>query len=193
VQFKLDGANPVRADDDAVLVDERPRCRTVCIRCRRWRDGSATCYGDASVGDGQQPIDLRRRVSITAPANGASVSGSNVAVTATAADDIGVVGVQFFLDGAPLGAEVMTPPYAIAWDTTLGALGAHTLSARARTEPDARRRRRRYGDRRDTAAGNPHHRRDGVWRQGKPGGERGLECVLDDQRGSAVGGVDRRR
>ena len=55
-----------------------------------------------------------------------------IALTATATDDVGVVGVQFKLDGANLGAEDTTAPYAVTWDTTLLANGAHTLSAVAR-------------------------------------------------------------
>jgi hypothetical protein len=79
------------------------------------------------------PIDAAPpTVSMTAPANGANVSGSNVPVSATAADDVGVVGVQFLLDGSPLGAEVTTAPYTIAWDATTTTLGSHTLAARAR-------------------------------------------------------------
>src|SRR5581483_4244983 len=56
-------------------------------------------------------------VSLTAPAGGATVSGS-VALSATASDNVGVVGVQFKLDGANLGAEDTTAPYSISWDTT---------------------------------------------------------------------------
>jgi Bacterial Ig domain len=55
-----------------------------------------------------------------------------VTVAATAADDIGVAGVQFLLDGAPLGAEDTTAPYEFAWDTTALTNGAHTLTATAR-------------------------------------------------------------
>ena len=43
-------------------------------------------------------------VAFTSPAAG-SVSGT-VTVAATASDDLGVTGVQFSLDGAPLGAEI---------------------------------------------------------------------------------------
>src|SRR5207247_119982 len=70
-------------------------------------------------------------VSVTAPVNGASVSGT-VTVSATASDDVGVAGVQFLLDGAPLGAELIALPYSIAWDTTTTSTGSHTLTARAR-------------------------------------------------------------
>ncbi len=70
-------------------------------------------------------------VGLTAPAAGATVSGT-VTVSATASDNVGVVGVQFLLDGAPLLAEDTTTPYSMSWTTTSTTNGAHTLSARAR-------------------------------------------------------------
>src|SRR4029078_10941141 len=70
-------------------------------------------------------------VAISAPAAGATVSGS-VAVNATAGDDRGVVGVQFLLDGGPLGTEDTTAPYSVAWDTLAATNAGHTLSATAR-------------------------------------------------------------
>src|SRR2546427_7764359 len=70
-------------------------------------------------------------VSITAPANGATVAGT-VTVSASATDNVGVVGVQFKLDGANLGAEVTAAPYVLAWITTTANNGAHTLTAVAR-------------------------------------------------------------
>ncbi|MEW6303639.1 MAG: polysaccharide lyase family 8 super-sandwich domain-containing protein [Verrucomicrobiota bacterium] len=71
-------------------------------------------------------------VSITAPANNAYLSGSSVAVNASASDNVGVVGVQFKLDGANLGAEVTASPYGVTWDTTGASNGSHTLTAVAR-------------------------------------------------------------
>jgi Big-like domain-containing protein/subtilase family protein len=70
-------------------------------------------------------------VAMTAPAAAGSVAGT-VTVAATASDDVGVAGVQFTLDGAPLGAENTTSPYALAWNTTTVANGAHTVTAIAR-------------------------------------------------------------
>src|SRR5437763_12960091 len=70
-------------------------------------------------------------VSITAPAGGASVSAT-VSVTATASDNVGVVGVQFKLDGANLGVEDTASPYSVSWDTTTATNGSHTLTAVAR-------------------------------------------------------------
>jgi hypothetical protein len=69
-------------------------------------------------------------VSITQPANGATVS-ETVVVSATASDNVGVVGVQFKLDGANLSDEDTTVPYAIKWDTAFQS-GSHTLTAVAR-------------------------------------------------------------
>ena len=53
-------------------------------------------------------------------------------VTANAADNVGVAGVQFLLDNNALGAEDTTSPYSVSWDTTTAANGTHTLVARAR-------------------------------------------------------------
>jgi len=70
-------------------------------------------------------------ISITTPANGAVVAGT-VPVSASAADNVGVAGVQFMVDGASLGAEVATAPYQVSWSTTSTSNGSHTVTARAR-------------------------------------------------------------
>jgi len=70
-------------------------------------------------------------VSVTAPASGSVLAGV-ATVTATAGDDIGVAGVQFLLDGTPLGAEATASPYATDWLTGQNSNGPHVLSARAR-------------------------------------------------------------
>ena len=69
-------------------------------------------------------------VSITSPTGG-TVSGS-IALSANASDNIGVVGVQFKLDGADLGVELTTPPYSGSWNTIGVSNGSHTLTAIAR-------------------------------------------------------------
>jgi hypothetical protein len=70
-------------------------------------------------------------VSMTAPANGATVSAT-IAVSANATDSVGVAGVQFKLDGVNLGAEDTTAPYSVSLNTTTLANGSHTLTAVAR-------------------------------------------------------------
>ncbi|HJR71594.1 MAG TPA: Ig-like domain-containing protein, partial [Gammaproteobacteria bacterium] len=69
-------------------------------------------------------------VSITSPASGATVGGTTN-VSASAADDRGVAGVRFFVDGALL-AEDGTVPYSVPWNTTATTSGSHTLTATAR-------------------------------------------------------------
>jgi regulation of enolase protein 1 (concanavalin A-like superfamily) len=75
-------------------------------------------------GDTQPPT-----ASISAPAPGAVVAG-NVVVSASAADDVGVVRVDFLVDGVNRGFDT-TAPYGLTWDSTTVPNGAHTLQARA--------------------------------------------------------------
>ncbi|HKQ26602.1 MAG TPA: Ig-like domain-containing protein [Burkholderiales bacterium] len=70
-------------------------------------------------------------VAIVTPASGSTVSGS-VNVTATAAANGGVAGVQFQLDGANIGAEDTADPFSATLDTTIASDGTHTLTAIAR-------------------------------------------------------------
>src|SRR5262245_18555368 len=77
------------------------------------------------------PDAVAPTVSVTSPATNAQVADI-VNVTADASDDIGVVVVQFLVDGADAGVEDTTSPYALAWDTRSVSNGAHTLRARAR-------------------------------------------------------------
>jgi alpha-tubulin suppressor-like RCC1 family protein/chitodextrinase len=71
-------------------------------------------------------------VAVTAPASGATVSGSTVTLSANATDNIAVVAVQFKVDGANVGAEDASSPYSIAWNSTTVANGSHTVTAVAR-------------------------------------------------------------
>ena len=85
-------------------------------------------------GSGGTPADTAPpTVAISAPTAGATVSGSTVTISATASDNVGVVGVQFKLDGVNLGAEDTTAaPYSVSWNTTTAVNGPHTLTAMAR-------------------------------------------------------------
>jgi subtilisin family serine protease len=69
-------------------------------------------------------------VSISAPAAGATVSGT-VNVAASASDNSGVVTlVEFFVDGV-LKASDSSAPFGFAWDTLTASNGAHALTAKA--------------------------------------------------------------
>ena len=77
-------------------------------------------------------VDLEAPEVTVTLANPASELVGSVTVKATAADNQQVAGVQFYLDGAPLGPELLAPPYELEWDTTLVANGEHELTAVAR-------------------------------------------------------------
>lgn len=83
-----------------------------------------------TVNSGQQGDQTQPTVSMTAPSAG-TVSGT-ITVSASASDNVGVVGVQFKLDGANLQAEDTSDPYSISFDTTTTTDGAHELTATAR-------------------------------------------------------------
>lgn len=75
------------------------------------------------------PTDSPPSVSVTTPANGATISGS-VAFSANASDDNGVTKVGFYFDNGLL-TEVASAPYSTTLATTSYGNGAHTLRARA--------------------------------------------------------------
>ena len=64
--------------------------------------------------------------SISAPANGATISGTT-SVAATASDNVGVTKVEFYLDGA-LQSTDTTSPYAWSWNTTTSTNASHSLT-----------------------------------------------------------------
>ena len=63
-----------------------------------------------SGADSQPPV-----VSITAPVTGSYLTDVAV-LQATASDNVGVAGVQFFVNGQPAGPEITTPPYRYEYD-----------------------------------------------------------------------------
>jgi hypothetical protein len=70
-------------------------------------------------------------VAVTSPSSGSTVAGT-VPLTASASDDVAVMGVQFLIDGIATGAEDTSAPYSINWTSTLAANGNHVITARAR-------------------------------------------------------------
>ena len=80
--------------------------------------------GSGGGGDTQSPA-----TSITAPVNGATVSGVTP-VTASASDNVAVTRVEFWLDGG-LASTDTTAPYEWSWDTTTAADGSHSLASKA--------------------------------------------------------------
>ena len=72
------------------------------------------------------------RISLMTPAMEAIVAGPAVILTADTGDNVGVVGVQFKVNGLDLGSEVTIPPYRISWYTLSTPNGRHTITAVAR-------------------------------------------------------------
>lgn len=66
---------------------------------------------------------------IQSPADGAVVSGT-VPVILSAADNIGVVRVELWIDGVPYG-QVAASSASFGWDSTLVSDGSHSIEARA--------------------------------------------------------------
>jgi hypothetical protein len=91
-------------------------------------DPTFTWYDDVVVTSGP-PDTTPPTTSITAPANGATVSGT-VNVTASASDNVGVVKVEFYIDGV-LKSTSTTAPYSFSWNTTTVANGSHTIVSKA--------------------------------------------------------------
>src|SRR6266581_1851180 len=119
VQFKVDGAN-LGAEDTSSPYSVSWNTTTV-------GNGSHTLTATARDAAGNRttssPVTVTvsnadttpPSVSITAPASGATVSGS-VTVSASASDNVGVAGVQFLVDGANLGSEDTSSPYSVSWN-----------------------------------------------------------------------------
>lgn len=136
VQFKLDGINLGSEDTSSpysITWDTTTATNGTHSLTAVARDAAGNTKTSTSVSvtvDNAAPT-----VSITTPANGATVSGSSVSITASAADTggSGLAGVQFKLDGSGLlGAEDTVAPYSFTWDTTTLGDGSHTLTATAR-------------------------------------------------------------
>jgi hypothetical protein len=136
VQFKVDGTNlgfevttsPYTTSWDSTKVANGSHTITAVARDT---SGNTTTSSSVSVTTSNVVDTTKPTVSLTAPTAGSTVSNT-AAVSATAADNVGVAGVQFKLDGANLQAEDTTSPYSINWNTATATNGAHTLTAVAR-------------------------------------------------------------
>src|SRR5438309_533281 len=134
VQFLLDGAN-LGAEDAAAPYSVSWNTTTASNGSHTLtavaRDAAGNRTTSAAVTVTVFNDTTPPTVSITSPVSGATVGGTT-SVTANASDNVGVVGVQFLLDGANLGVEDAAAPYSVSWNTTTASNGSHTLTAVAR-------------------------------------------------------------
>jgi hypothetical protein len=82
------------------------------------------------VSSGPPPDTAAPTVAVTSPAANAAVRGV-YPLAVTASDNVGVVSVQFKLDGVTLG-DMTSTPFDLNWDSTTTSAGAHVLVALAR-------------------------------------------------------------
>lgn len=87
-----------------------------------------------------QPVTVRTEdisdstapsVSIISHLNGSLVTGL-VTITGSANDNVGIDGIQFMLDGNPIGDEIYVSPFILRWDSTNYSNGDYLLTAIAR-------------------------------------------------------------
>ena len=138
VQFKLDGAN-LGTEDTAAPYSVSWNTTTAGNGSHTLtavaRDALGLLYGSnpvtVTVSNAPPPDTTPPTVSITAPASGATVSGTTT-VSASASDNVGVAGVQFLVDGSNLGSEDTASPYSVSWNTSTASNGSHSLTAVAR-------------------------------------------------------------
>ena len=95
-------------------------------------DGSHNLYAVITDGAGNTATTATAAFNIdnTAPTGSCAESGTGgiVSFTATAADNIGVAKVVFYLDGSVYGTKTAAP-YKMGWNSTLGANGSHSVYA----------------------------------------------------------------
>jgi hypothetical protein len=112
--FNLIGIQPSVAVDRVIITSD-----TACV---------PTGTGDNCANP---PDTTPPTVSVTAPANGATVSGASVPITATANDDSGTVSKVEFYINSTLVATDTTNSFGISWNSTTVANGNYTIAARA--------------------------------------------------------------
>ncbi|MBX4189037.1 hypothetical protein KW785_00395 [Candidatus Parcubacteria bacterium] len=114
-----DGSDP-GADIDAVLYATRGAVSG------DWSGSISLPPPPPTTGDTTAPS-----VSVTTPVAGTTLVGTATLI-ATASDNVGVVGVQFKVDGVNVDTEKTIPPYTASWNTTAGSDGSHIITAVAR-------------------------------------------------------------
>jgi hypothetical protein len=97
-----------------------------------YSSGGGGGMGATPCGGAYSPCPLPT-IALTAPASGATVSGTAVMLTATAAastmNGLTVTRVDFMIDGTIVGTAT-TSPYTVSWNSTTVTKGSHSLTAK---------------------------------------------------------------
>jgi peptidoglycan/xylan/chitin deacetylase (PgdA/CDA1 family) len=122
IRYTLDGTDPTDTNG-SLYTAPFALSTSATVRFRAWDNaGNVEAVNTQLVQvDTQAPTD----VAVTAPANGATVSGT-VYIKAQAIDNVAVARIRFYLDGKQLGSRIVTP-WQWKWDTTTVTKGTHTI------------------------------------------------------------------
>ena len=101
---------------------------SITARATDTSSNQATSTAHAVVVDNSIPDTTAPTVSVTAPADGATLTGAAVTISATAADDVAVASVEFFVGATSVGVDT-TAPYSVTWDSTSVPDGAVSITA----------------------------------------------------------------
>jgi subtilisin len=138
----VNGLTPVAANDDAnggvdgVRTSEVDFPLTAGTTYQIAVDGHNDAVTGTAAGNltlhlaSTAPDTTPPTVNLGSPADGAVVKGTTVALSAEAADNVGVQGVEFLANGSVVGTDT-TAPYSVSWDSTTMTDGFVTLGARA--------------------------------------------------------------
>ncbi|MFX0094623.1 MAG: Ig-like domain-containing protein, partial [Candidatus Hodarchaeota archaeon] len=95
---------------------------------RTSRRSTSNIYsGYVTIDNSGGPDTTPPTVSITSPADGATVGGT-VTISASASDNVGVTKVEFYVDDVLKGTDTSSP-YSYSWGTTAYSDGLHDLKA----------------------------------------------------------------
>ncbi len=103
------------------------------VKIRLTSDSSVVYYGfkvTAVIAGGTPGDTTAPTTSVTAPANGSTVSG-NVTISATASDNVGVTKMEVYVDGALKSSNTGASSIAYTWASTGVANGSHTITSKA--------------------------------------------------------------
>ena len=118
------GGNAVWGEYFSGLIDE-VRIYNRALSPAEIQADMSTAVASPEAGDTTPPT-----VAVISPATATTVSGT-VVLVASAADDRGVAGVRFDVDGAPVGSGIAAPPYQLVWDSRSVGDGVHGVIALA--------------------------------------------------------------